>query len=85
MIDLIALTLVSFVNRWGPVEQMQQTPPRLPELVAPRQADPLPVPSHAEHHAPKPRDICQRHGGHRVDYVRDHHASWRCVFPHGSH
>jgi len=74
---LITVTLASFVNRWGPVEEMQRTPPRLPDL-----GGPLPAPTHAQHPTPQHRDICQRHGGHRVDFMRDHHASWRCVYPH---
>ena len=34
------------------------------------------LPSHAE-----PVDVCARDGGHRVDFMRGHHAMWRCVYP----
>ena len=76
----------TFDRRWGPVEEMKQ--PKLPELVTPPTAGSLPAPARhdnfPDHKRGKEnyRDVCQRHGGHRVDYVRDHHASWRCVYPH---
>lgn len=30
---------------------------------------------------PKPRDVCARDGGYRVDFIRHHHQGWRCVYP----
>ena len=33
------------------------------------------LPSHAE-----PVDVCARNGGHRVDFMRGHHAMWKCVY-----
>lgn len=29
----------------------------------------------------KPRDVCAKDGGHRVDFIRHHHRGWRCVYP----
>lgn len=34
------------------------------------------LPSHAQ-----PVDVCARNGGHRIDFMRGHHAMWRCVYP----
>ena len=31
-------------------------------------------------HLRPPRDICARHGGRKVTYMRHHHESWRCVY-----
>jgi hypothetical protein len=31
-------------------------------------------------HAP-PLDVCARSGGRRVDFMRGHHAMWRCIYP----
>lgn len=28
------------------------------------------------------RDVCARHGGHRVEFRRHHHEMWRCAYPH---
>jgi len=33
------------------------------------------LPSHAE-----PVDVCARYGGHRADFMRGHHAMWKCVY-----
>jgi len=33
------------------------------------------LPSHAE-----PVDVCARYGGHRVDFMRGHHAMWKCAY-----
>jgi len=34
------------------------------------------LPAHAE-----PVDVCARYGGHRVNFMRGHHAMWRCDYP----
>ncbi len=26
-------------------------------------------------------DVCARYGGRRVDFMRGHHAMWRCIYP----
>jgi hypothetical protein len=33
------------------------------------------LPSHAEL-----VDVCARYGGHRVDFMRGHHAMWKCAY-----
>jgi hypothetical protein len=48
-------------------------PPALPA----RDADPI-----ASATLPRAEtDVCARNGGHRVDFMRDHHGMWRCVYP----
>ena len=42
---------------------------------ADQQAAPETLPSHAE-----PVDVCARYGGHRVEFMRGHHAMWKCVY-----
>ena len=37
---------------------------------------PTTSPSHAQ-----PADVCARYGGRRVDFMRGHHAMWRCIYP----
>ncbi len=32
--------------------------------------------SHAQ-----PVNVCARYGGHRIDFMRGHHAMWRCIYP----
>jgi hypothetical protein len=51
------------------------TPALLPACVAAHQADPATLPSHAES-----VDVCARYGGHRLDFMRGHHAMWKCVY-----
>lgn len=75
---ITAIVLASFVNRWGPIEEMRPPLPELPKLVTPPPTLPAPHAS-APHH--QHRDICARHGGHRVDYTKNHWRYWRCVFP----
>jgi hypothetical protein len=29
----------------------------------------------------QPLDVCARYGGHRVNFMRGHHAMWRCDYP----
>jgi hypothetical protein len=79
--------------RTVPVTRQAAPPPALPVPVhkaipvAPTPAPPEPpvaadladratLPSHAE-----PVDVCARYGGHRVDFMKGHHAMWRCVYP----
>lgn len=28
----------------------------------------------------RPRDICAKHGGRRIEFTRHRHTSWRCVY-----
>ena len=51
------------------------TPALLAARVAAHQADPATLPSHA-----KSVDVCARYGGHRLDFMRGHHAMWKCVY-----
>ena len=51
------------------------TPALLAARVTARQADPATLPSHAES-----VDVCARYGGHRLDFMRGHHAMWKCVY-----
>ena len=51
------------------------TPALLAARVAAHQADPAALPSHAES-----VDVCARYGGHRLDFMRGHHAMWKCVY-----
>jgi hypothetical protein len=37
---------------------------------------PATLPAHVE-----PVDVCARYGGHRVNFMRGHHAMWRCDYP----
>jgi hypothetical protein len=53
-----------------------QPPPALPPRVATDLAAPVTLPSHAQ-----PVDVCAPYGGHRIDFMRGHHAMWRCVYP----
>jgi hypothetical protein len=49
--------------------------PLLVARVAAHQADPATLPSHTES-----VDVCARYGGHRLDFMRGHHAMWKCVY-----
>ena len=51
------------------------TPALLAARVAAHQADPATLPPHAES-----VDVCARYGGHRLDFMRGHHAMWKCVY-----
>ena len=51
------------------------TPPPAARVAA-DPAVPATLPSHAE-----PVDVCARYGGHRVNFMRGHHAMWRCDYP----
>jgi hypothetical protein len=51
------------------------TPALLAARVAAHQVDPATLPSHAES-----VDVCARYGGHRLDFMRGHHAMWKCVY-----
>jgi uncharacterized protein (DUF2336 family) len=55
-------------------EQSTQTPSA--RVASQQQAIPTTLPSHAQ-----PVDVCGRYGGRRIDFMRDHHAVWRCVYP----
>jgi len=83
--------VVSFVYRWEPVEEIKPPPPELPAYfdlpiiantsIAPASPPPAPPAPHAQ--APhRPRDVCARYGGHRVDYRKSGHLYWRCAYPH---
>jgi hypothetical protein len=54
----------------------QAAPPPPAARVAADPAVPATLPSHAE-----PVDVCARYGGHRVNFMRGHHAMWRCDYP----
>jgi hypothetical protein len=51
------------------------TPALLAARAAAQQANPPALPSHAES-----EDVCARYGGHRLDFMRGHHAMWKCVY-----
>jgi hypothetical protein len=61
----------------APSEQAvdKPTPASPPTRLAAHQADPATLPSHGE-----PLDVCARHGGHRVNFMRGHHGMWKCVY-----
>jgi hypothetical protein len=42
-----------------------------------------PPPEERERENAGRRDVCQRYGGHRIEFRRHHHAGWRCVYPRG--
>ena len=54
----------------------QPTPAPPATRVAANPPGPATLPSHAE-----PVDVCARYGGHRVNFMRGHHAMWRCDYP----
>jgi hypothetical protein len=58
----------------SPSRPVQQALP--PARVAADPAVPATLPAHAE-----PVDVCARYGGHRVNFMRGHHAMWRCDYP----
>ena len=63
----------------APVQQAIAVAPTPPPPAARDAADsavPATLPSHAE-----PVDVCARYGGHRVNFMRGHHAMWRCDYP----
>ena len=63
----------------APVQQaiaVAPTPPPPAARDATDSAVPATLPSHAE-----PVDVCARYGGHRVNFMRGHHAMWRCDYP----
>jgi hypothetical protein len=69
-----------------PVFRPPAQPPAAPEPERPMQA-PLPrvsaqtdIAATSPSHAP-PLDVCARSGGRRVDFMRGHHAMWRCIYP----
>jgi HNH endonuclease len=47
----------------------------LDAFFAAHQGDPATLPPHAES-----VDVCARYGGHRLDFMRGHHAMWKCVY-----
>jgi hypothetical protein len=54
-------------------------------FVKPPAPPPSPAPAYKVPRAdptPEPDDnVCSRHGGRRVTFVRHHHEGWRCVYP----
>jgi hypothetical protein len=65
------------VTRQPPaVSTPAQSPPALPSGVATDLEAPETLPSRAQ-----AVDVCARYGGHRIDFMRGHHAMWRCVYP----
>jgi hypothetical protein len=58
----------------SPSPPLQQALPAA--RVAADPAVPATLPAHAE-----PVDVCARYGGHRVNFMRGHHAMWRCDYP----
>jgi hypothetical protein len=61
----------------APAQQAVAAPPPAPPAthVAVHQVVPATLPSHAE-----TVDVCARYGGHRVDFMREHHGMWKCVY-----
>ena len=60
----------------APTQAVAPTPaPTARGSVADHQVAPETLLSHAE-----PADVCARYGGHRVDFMRGHHAMWKCVY-----
>ncbi len=60
----------------APTQAVAPTPaPTAHGSVADHQVAPETLLSHAE-----PADVCARYGGHRVDFMRGHHAMWKCVY-----
>jgi hypothetical protein len=59
----------------APTQAVAPTPAPPAARVADHQAVPETLPSHAE-----PVDVCARYGGHRADFMRGHHAMWKCVY-----
>jgi len=57
----------------GSTQVVVPTPPAA--RVADHQVALKTLPSHAE-----PVDVCARYGGHRVDFMRGHHAMWKCAY-----
>jgi hypothetical protein len=57
----------------SPSPPVQQAPAA---RVAADPAVPATLPAHAE-----PVDVCARYGGHRVNFMRGHHAMWRWDYP----
>jgi hypothetical protein len=61
--------------RPAPTQTVAPTPVPLAARAADHQVAPETLLSHAEH-----VDVCARYGGHRVDFMRGHHAMWKCVY-----
>jgi len=60
----------------APAQAVAPTPAAPAARAADLQAVPEKLSSHAE-----PLDVCTRDGGRRVDFMRGHHAMWRCIYP----
>jgi len=76
--------VVSFVHRWEPVEQIKPPPPpaNLDQPIIRNKSTQKSESRIQSEPAPhRPRDICQRSGGHRVDYRKAGHLYWRCAYP----
>jgi hypothetical protein len=86
----------SWLSRPAPVAAQEPTPVAAAPPSPPRSAWPDPPPAAAitalasvaqrpaepsKPAAPAEDNICTRHHGHRVDYMRSGRPSWRCVFP----
>jgi hypothetical protein len=63
----------------APVQQAIAVAPAPPPPAARDAADSA-VPATSLSHA-EPVDVCARYGGHRVNFMRGHHAMWRCDYP----
>lgn len=48
------------------------------ETIVPKSPTPTPRPQPVERE--RPRDVCARDGGHRIEFTRRHRAMWRCVY-----
>jgi hypothetical protein len=59
----------------APTQAVAPTPAPPAARVTDHQAVPETLPSHAE-----PVGVCARYGGHRADFMRGHHAMWKCVY-----
>lgn len=51
--------------------------PPLPPLPPPMPPIPRALPVEPE----PPRDVCAKHGGRRVEFLRHHRLMWRCAYP----
>jgi hypothetical protein len=58
-----------------PAQAVGPTPAPPAARAADHRAVPETLPSHAD-----PVDVCARNGGHRVNFMRGHHAMWKCVY-----
>jgi hypothetical protein len=71
---------IPFRRKRAPSQELPVTAQPTPGPSAARVTDNPPDLATSPPHAAQ-LDICARNGGHRVDFMRGRHASWRCVYP----